>query len=632
MKRGMVLFLTLVLMAAMAVTTATALEVESSILVRGQSWISEIAFVNDRQLVYLSGEYERSLVSWELTTGSARKLSRDLSLDVNTLSTGIASPRGPNWTSGQVAYTENREIRMRYTYVRDWVEGSDFGDRRRGDWFGQPPWHTEDVTSLAFKPGDFILASGSDDDTVRIWEFGDDNIHRHVFTLQGHTNNVSSVAWHPDRHILASASWDGTVRLWETRNGTYIIHLDHPDHQGVSSIAWSPDGTILVSMTGNGGIHFWNVEDLNNITYVHSLWDLRVAPDSPRVGGAVAFSPDGETLAGATNEGGIYVWNPNTFALKAMTAYGAARFAFSPDGKILAGVRVRRGEDPDGTGESPEFDIILHRFVGDAPADEGDTTTEESDAPADEDDTATEESDAPADEDDTAISRLIAVLGTQIADVNRDGEIDWEDLVEVAENYGLPVWTYGDGDGDFADPDADINKDGKVDVIDVLVMIVVLDAPTAPAAPALTQADIETGSLQASDVQQWLRDAKAANADPAGIAALERLLTSLNRRNLPVPKETVLLANYPNPFNPETWIPYQLSEAAEVTVTIHSSDGKLVRTLELGQMPAGAYSDKDRAAYWDGRNAQGEPVASGVYFYTLRAGDFSATRKMVIRK
>ena len=95
---------------------------------------------------------------------------------------------------------------------------------------------------------------------------------------------------------------------------------------------------------------------------------------------------------------------------------------------------------------------------------------------------------------------------------------------------------------------------------------------------------------------------------------------------------TALLSNYPNPFNPETWIPYQLSEAAEVTVTLHSSDGKLVRTLELGQMPAGAYSDKDRAAYWDGQNEQGEPVASGVYFYTLTAGDFKATRKMVIRK
>ena len=95
---------------------------------------------------------------------------------------------------------------------------------------------------------------------------------------------------------------------------------------------------------------------------------------------------------------------------------------------------------------------------------------------------------------------------------------------------------------------------------------------------------------------------------------------------------TALLSNYPNPFNPETWIPYQLSDPAEVTVSIYSVDGKLVRTLELGQMPAGVYSDKGRAAHWDGRNAAGEPVASGVYFYTLTAGEFKATRKMVIRK
>ena len=107
---------------------------------------------------------------------------------------------------------------------------------------------------------------------------------------------------------------------------------------------------------------------------------------------------------------------------------------------------------------------------------------------------------------------------------------------------------------------------------------------------------------------------------------LEQLLASLR------PEATALFANYPNPFNPETWIPYQLAEAAEVQVSIHAADGELVRTLALGQLPAGVYQGKERAAYWDGRNAQGEPVASGVYFYTLQAGEFSAARKMVIRK
>ena len=92
------------------------------------------------------------------------------------------------------------------------------------------------------------------------------------------------------------------------------------------------------------------------------------------------------------------------------------------------------------------------------------------------------------------------------------------------------------------------------------------------------------------------------------------------------------MANYPNPFTPETWIPYQLAQPAEGTVTIRTADGKLVRTLELGQLPAGVYQDKSRAAYWDGTNEQGERVASGVYFYTLKAGDFSATKKMLIRK
>ena len=93
-----------------------------------------------------------------------------------------------------------------------------------------------------------------------------------------------------------------------------------------------------------------------------------------------------------------------------------------------------------------------------------------------------------------------------------------------------------------------------------------------------------------------------------------------------------MLTNYPNPFNPETWIPYQLSEAAEVRVRIYAVNGTLVRTLHLGHQPAGIYQERSRAAYWDGKNAVGESVASGVYFYTLTAGDFTATRKMLVRK
>ena len=98
------------------------------------------------------------------------------------------------------------------------------------------------------------------------------------------------------------------------------------------------------------------------------------------------------------------------------------------------------------------------------------------------------------------------------------------------------------------------------------------------------------------------------------------------------PNATALHANYPNPFNPETWIPYQLQKAADVQVSIHDQRGVLVRQLSLGYQVAGQYLSRSRAAYWDGRNHVGEPVASGLYFYTLTAGDFSATRKMLILK
>ena len=111
-------------------------------------------------------------------------------------------------------------------------------------------------------------------------------------------------------------------------------------------------------------------------------------------------------------------------------------------------------------------------------------------------------------------------------------------------------------------------------------------------------------------------------------------LPSTNAAKAPpvLPAETALLPNYPNPFNPETWIPYQLAKPADVSVSIYSADGKLVKNLALGHKQAGIYQSKSRAAYWDGKNRQGEPIASGIYFYTLKTGDFTATRKMLMLK
>ncbi len=99
-----------------------------------------------------------------------------------------------------------------------------------------------------------------------------------------------------------------------------------------------------------------------------------------------------------------------------------------------------------------------------------------------------------------------------------------------------------------------------------------------------------------------------------------------------IPDRTALLTNFPNPFNPETWIPYQLAKPAEVTLTIYNIRGVVVRELKLGYQTVGVYHSRSRAIHWDGRNAFGEKVATGLYFYTLKAGDYTATRKLLIRK
>ena len=202
------------------------------------------------------------------------------------------------------------------------------------------------------------------------------------------------------------------------------------------------------------------------------------------------------------------------------------------------------------------------------------------------------------------------------ADVNGDGVVNIQDLVSVASRLGHT--------GQHV---ADVNGDGVVNIQDLVLVAGELGgAAAAPSAWHVASAELPSRVR----VEQWLAAAYRVPRTDArlqrGIDWLERLLAALP------PKETALLTNYPNPFNPETWIPYQLAKPAEVTLRIYAVNGALVRTLALGHQPEGMYHRKSRAAYWDGKNEFGEPVASSVYFYTLKAGDFTATRKMLIRK
>ena len=202
-----------------------------------------------------------------------------------------------------------------------------------------------------------------------------------------------------------------------------------------------------------------------------------------------------------------------------------------------------------------------------------------------------------------------------LGDFNHDGVVDISDLAIVGSNFGLT-----------GQNSADVNGDGVVNIFDLVTVAGMLGS-VASAPSTYSQA---LANFTAAEVESWLTQAQQmALTDPVylrGITVLKQLLAAL------LPEETVLLPNYPNPFNPETWIPYQLSRAADVQVTIYDTEGAIVRQLDLGYQAAGDYTDRSKAAYWNGRNESGESVVSGVYFYQIRAGDYSAMRRMVIVK
>ena len=203
-------------------------------------------------------------------------------------------------------------------------------------------------------------------------------------------------------------------------------------------------------------------------------------------------------------------------------------------------------------------------------------------------------------------------------DVDEDGKIAVTDLVLVATALGT---------NSPENPRLDVNGDGTVNIQDLVLVATHLGETAGAAAPTLVALPERLTPETLQQVLDLLRTQNDGSlAFQRAIANLEQLLAAL------MPKETALLANYPNPFNPETWIPYQLAEPAEVTLRIYAISGALVRTLALGHQPAGIYQTRTRAAYWDGKNASGEPVASGVYFYTLTTNEFTSTRKMLIRK
>ena len=525
--------------------------------------------------------------------------------------------------------------------------------------------HTDWVSSVSFSSDGLTLVSGSDDHTIRLWDALTGQ-QRHVLT--GHTDSVNSVSFSSDGRTLASASNDGTIRLWTLpstrvsvtpnlvefpsvgeRLAINVSIIDGEDIGGYQlTVRFDPTALRYVKSTNGdylppgsfsgpptvetdrvtlGAISSTGaVGDGTLATLTFEVLDVResilVLSDVILVkGDGSEYSPllstGGRVIRPTLTSSAIVSVIPSRMlspAIKQQLVFDVGiigvknvvdhRFTWEYDKKALKFISsslgnyiTDGGSNGDGVLFTGTFEVISVK----------DSTVNVSGHFIGQDGFRY----IPTFESAQVITPLLG-------DVNRDNVVNILDLVLVASSFGQRIQVEGNP--------ADVNEDGIVNIIDLVRVAGALN--NAATAPSLYS---QAGSLlTATDVQQWLIQAQqfvlTDTTSQRGIFYLEQLLATLT------PKETALLPNYPNPFNPETWIPYQLAKAADVTLTIYAVDGTVVRILALGHKPIGTYQGKNRAVYWDGKNEVGESVGSGVYFNKLQAGDFTATQKMMIRK
>ncbi len=571
------------------------------------SYIYSIAFSSDGSTL-ASGSQNGKIRLWNTTTGQYRVTLEGHQSYIYSLA---FSPDGKTLVSGSA----DRTIRLWDATTRQYrvtLEG-----------------HTESVNSVVFSPDGKTLASGSADQTIRLW---DATTGFHQQTLSGHTGSIYDISFIQNGQTLASKSNDGTVRLWDAATGQQRETLSANNLRNVSI---NSDGTMLAGVYSNRNI---------------SLWDIATEIEVASLKGhtseiySLTFSPDGKNLASGGRDTTIRLWNLSTHV-----NITPSTIESPPIGEQFEiNINIAGGQDVRGYKINVDYDSDSLQYVSHANGDylsddvfEGPTVNQSgqvsfiyvstADAGSGDGTLATITFEVVSRKASTiSLSAMlsnsdgenlpyIAISGKVVEppwDVNGDGSVDILDLSYVAARFGQDDQTI-----------ADVNGDGAVDIKDLITIASGLD--TEASSPVTQSGNLKRIPTRTT-VQQWVTQAQQLNLTDAtlqqGIHFLEQLLASL------LPEKTALLANYPNPFNPETWIPYHLANPAEVTLTIYATNGTVVRTLSLGHQAAGIYQNRNRAAYWNGKNSVGESVASGIYFYNFSAGDFTATRKMLILK
>jgi len=440
--------------------------------------------------------------------------------------------------------------------------------------------HMSWISSLSFSPNGKTLASNSPGDkNIIIWDV---ESQKQINMLDGYTEWINSIAFSPNSKILASVG-DVTVCLWDIKEQKQICELQIPN-SNVEITTFSPDGRLLAVGYSSGEIHLWDVQEQK---------DLCVLKGHQMGIRSLSFSPNGEMLASGCWDETIRIWNVkekrDILTIKCPSHTHSVEF--SPDGKILA-------SSVGGMCAVYLWDAGTDRQIGTLQGDRG------------------------------TVGMTFSPNGEIIACADAGNTIVLWDVKDKIKIGGLS----GNSWRGF-----DFSPDGKwlasvsYDSSEIYIWDVAEEKKLAtlkghagyiswvafsPDGKWLASAG-QDGTIQLWEVNIPV-ESKAVNPTGKFMGTWGEV------------KKSQLFQNYPNPFNPETWIPFSLSKPEHVKIKIFNSAGRLVRTLELGDKEPGAYTNREKAAYWDGRNDNGETVASDAYFTVIEAGEFRDLKKMVM--
>ena len=555
-------------------------------------------------------------------------------------------------------------------------------DANTGEVKGKLTGHKYRIGDIALSPdGSTIVGGGTSD--LRLWDATTGKLKQR-FT--GHTHWVDSAAFSPDGNTIASGSRDNTLRLWDANTGK--LKLPPIEHTNwVGSVAFSPDGNTIASSKIN-----YNNVPIDGTVY---LWDANTGKLKRKLTGhaswisSLVFSPDGSTLASASRmDGTTLLWEiaPVKQVLVAASQRSPMYWVNTTTGTLhrLVGAKIENLAPSVKKATNLAVDTTNSKLYWATKINNRNGKIQRANLDGTNVELVKNLTSVPLDiAVDTTNGKLYLTNSWgKLQRLNLDGSDFQPNLITGLQSpnhlaldvqRGKIYWT------EQTDDSTGKVRSANLDGSDVQLVKELTSPPQGIAVDVVNKKLYLTsasghiqrmtlvgsyfrpnlitglGSLGEISVDTsgrklyWTESGRIRRANfngkniqdivtrigtPAGVAlgVMSTDGATAAPATMAAPEQTLLLSNYPNPFNPETWIPYQLAKPAAVTLTIYNVRGVVVRRLALGHQLAGVYHSRSRAIHWDGRNRVGEKVASGIYFYTFTAGDFTATRKLLIRK